>query len=132
MAKRTRKQKAPRRRTPRPAPSRVEAVEREGWTTWPGALGLGAVSFVLVQIGLVPAVLLAVIAGSISSGTDMTITDEPGRAVRMAYVAGAVAFLVPPAVAVWSARRAKPTTTLSALVASVAIAVWGLAKLGVL
>lgn len=115
----------------RPSGSRRRGPRSIWWATWPGALGLGLVSFVLVQVGVVPAALFAVMTPDPSSGTDMTI-EAPSSAPRIISAVAALVFLALPVLTVIFARRKWLGWLLVALAASFAVMCWGLFQLNVL
>lgn len=101
------------------------------WATWLGAIGLGAVSFVLVQVGFVPAALFAVLSATDASGTDMTV-ESPSTTPRVLSALLALSFLVLPVLTVYFARKKWLGWLLVALGASFLVMCFGLVQLGVL
>ncbi len=86
---------------------RSRGTARRWWATWPGALGLGALSLAMVLTTSVPLLLVALLTGpgADTEGTDYGPVSGIGIGWRIAYVVLAAAFLAVPVATVWSARR---------------------------
>lgn len=107
---------------------------RRWWATWPGALGLGAVSLAMVLATSVPLVLVALLSGpgADTEGTDYGPVPGVGIGWRIAYVVLAAAFLAVPVATVWSARRKLLGFLIWSLLGSALILGGGLFLLGFL
>lgn len=101
------------------------------WATWLGAIGLGFASFVLVQVGFIPAALFAVLSATDASGTDMTV-ESLSNTPRVLSALLALSFLVLPVLTVYFARKKWLGWLLVALGASFLVMCFGLVQLGVL
>lgn len=115
--------------TRRPGRSR-----RRWWSTWPGAIGLGAVSLAMVLTTFLALVLVALLSGpeADTEGTDYGPQPGVGIGWRIAYIVVAVAFLAVPVATVWSARRKLLGFLIWALLGSALILGGGLYLFGVL
>ncbi|MEO7587076.1 MAG: hypothetical protein ABIS84_03505 [Arachnia sp.] len=108
------------------------ANRRIWWATWPGALGVGLLSLLMVLAGAVPLALFALLATSDPSGTDATVVEAPGIGLRVLWMVLAVVSLVLPVVVVVLARRRWLGWMLAALVGSGAVLASGLGMMGIL
>lgn len=120
--------------TPPGRSRRSRKLGRRWWATWPGALGLGAISLAMVLATSVPLVLVALLTGpgADSEGTDYGPVSGIGIGWRIAYVVLATAFLAVPVATVWSARRRLLGFLIWALLGSALVLGGGLYLLGFL
>ncbi len=108
------------------------ATKRIWWSTWPGALALGALSLVLVAVTAVTLLLGAVLTLTDVSGTDQESIGGVGLGWRIGYAVLGVGFLAVPAAVVVCARRRWLGWVLVLLGASVAVLGAGQWTLGII
>lgn len=105
---------------------------RPWWSTWPGALAVGAVSLVLVGVTALPLILIALTTSTDLTGTDLTVDDSGGMAWKIAYVVLGIAFLAVPVGVVVVARKMWLGWVLVLLAISAVILGAGLVTLGII
>ncbi len=104
-------------------------TRRIWWSTWPGALALGLVSFLMVTVTAVPFIAAALLTSADVAGTDITAAEDFGSGWRVSYVVFGLVLLGLPAAVVVVARKkwlgwVLVLLTLSVLILGVAL--WAL------
>ncbi|GAA4894215.1 hypothetical protein GCM10025789_09300 [Tessaracoccus lubricantis] len=100
------------------------------WSTWPGALGLGLLSLLLVAPGTVAGLIVLLIPDTGGAGVDFSVDTVPLWQQVFAWVAIAAAVVLPFLTALW-ARRAWLGYVLLSLGLSLVVGVIGLGLFGI-